>query len=30
MDLENIILGEVNQTPNDMHGMNSLISGYQP
>ena len=26
--LENIILGEVTQTPKDMHGMSSLISGY--
>ena len=28
MELENIILSEVTQTPKDMHGMYSLISGY--
>jgi hypothetical protein len=28
MELENIILSEVSQTPKDMHGMYSLISGY--
>ena len=28
MKLENIILSEVTQTQNDMHGMYSLISGY--
>ena len=28
MELENIILSEVTQTQNDMHGMYSLISGY--
>jgi hypothetical protein len=27
MELENIILSEVPQTPKDMHGMYSLISG---
>ena len=30
MELENIILSEVTQTQKDMHGMYSLISGYQP
>ena len=29
MDLENIILSEVFQTQNDMHGTYSLISEYQ-
>jgi hypothetical protein len=28
MELDNIILSEVTQTPKDMHGMYSLISGY--
>jgi hypothetical protein len=28
MELENIILSEVTETQKDMHGMNSLISGY--
>ena len=28
MELENIILSEVTQTPKDMHGMYSLVSGY--
>jgi hypothetical protein len=28
MELKNIILSEVTQTPKDMHGMYSLISGY--
>jgi hypothetical protein len=28
MELENIILSEVTQTQNDMHGMYSLISEY--
>jgi hypothetical protein len=28
MDLENIILSEITQTPKDMHGMYSLISRY--
>ena len=28
MELENIILNEVTQTPKNTHGMNSLISGY--
>jgi hypothetical protein len=28
LELENIILSKVTQTPNDMHGMYSLISGY--
>ena len=28
MALENIILSEVTQTQNDMHGMYSVISGY--
>ena len=28
MELENIILSEVTQTPKDMHGMYSLINGY--
>jgi hypothetical protein len=28
MELENIIPREVTQTPKDMHGMYSLISGY--
>jgi hypothetical protein len=28
MELENIILSEVIQTPNNMHGMYSLISDY--
>jgi hypothetical protein len=28
LKLENIILSEVTQTQNDMHGMYSLISGY--
>ena len=28
MELENIILSEVTQTPKDMHGMYSLISAY--
>ena len=28
MELENIILSEVSQTPKDMHGRYSLISGY--
>jgi hypothetical protein len=30
MELENIILSEVTQTQNDMHGMYSLISEYLP
>jgi hypothetical protein len=30
MELENIILSEVTETPKDMHGMYSLISGYLP
>ena len=30
MELENIILSEVTQTQKDMHGMYSLIRGYQP
>ena len=29
MELENIILSEVTQTPKDKNGMNSLVSGYQ-
>ena len=29
MELENIILSEVTQTQKDMHGMYSLISGYE-
>jgi hypothetical protein len=28
MELENIILSEVTQTQNDMHGVSSLISGF--
>jgi hypothetical protein len=28
MELENIILSEVTQTPKYIHGMYSLISGY--
>jgi hypothetical protein len=28
IELESIILSEVSQTPNDIHGMYSLISGY--
>jgi hypothetical protein len=28
MELENIILSEVTQTQNDMHGIYSQISGY--
>jgi hypothetical protein len=28
LELENIILSEVTQTPKDIHGMYSLISGY--
>jgi hypothetical protein len=28
MELENIILSEVTQTPKDMHGMYTLISDY--
>ena len=28
MELENIILSEITQTPKDMHGMYSLISRY--
>ena len=28
MELENIILSEVTQTPKDMNGMYSLINGY--
>jgi hypothetical protein len=28
MELENIILSEVTQTPKDIHGMYSLSSGY--
>jgi hypothetical protein len=28
MELENIILSEVTQTPKDKNGMNSLVSGY--
>ena len=28
MELENIILSEVTQTPKDMHGLYSLISEY--
>ena len=28
MELENIILSEVTQTQNDMHGMYSLMSEY--
>jgi hypothetical protein len=30
MEIENIILSEISQTQKDMHGMYSLISGYQP
>jgi hypothetical protein len=30
MELENIILSEVIQSPKDMHGMYSVISGYEP
>jgi hypothetical protein len=30
MELENIILSEVTQTQKDMHGMYSLINGYEP
>ena len=30
MELENTILSEVTQSPKDMHGMYSLISGYWP
>jgi hypothetical protein len=30
MELENIILSKVNQSQKDMHGMYSLIRGYQP
>ena len=30
MELENIILSEVTQSPKINHGMHSLISGYQP
>jgi hypothetical protein len=30
VDLENIILSVINQTPKDMYGMYSLISGYLP
>jgi hypothetical protein len=30
MELENIILSEVTQTQNDMHGIYSLISIYYP
>ena len=30
MELENIILNEVTQTQNNLHGMHSLISGYSP
>ena len=30
MELENIILSEETQTQMDMHGIYSLISGYQP
>ena len=29
MDLENIILSEITQSPKDMHAVYSLISGYQ-
>ena len=29
MELENIILSEVTQTQKDLHGVSSLISGYQ-
>ena len=28
MELENTILSEVTQSPKDLHGMYSLISGY--
>jgi hypothetical protein len=28
MELKNIILSEISQTPKDMRGMYSLISGY--
>jgi hypothetical protein len=28
MELENIILSEITQTQKDMHGVDSLISGY--
>jgi hypothetical protein len=28
MELENIILNELTQTQKDMHGIDSLISGY--
>jgi hypothetical protein len=28
MELENIILSKITQTPKNMHGMYSLISGY--
>ena len=30
MELDIIILTEIIHTPNDMHGMYSLISGYKP
>jgi hypothetical protein len=30
MELENIILSEVTHPQNDIHGMHSLISGYEP
>jgi hypothetical protein len=30
MEIENVILSEVIQTPKDMHGIYSLISGYKP
>jgi hypothetical protein len=30
MELENLFLSEVTQTRKHMHGMYSLISGYQP
>ena len=29
MELENIILSKVTQTQKDIHGMNSVIGGYQ-
>ena len=30
VELENIILNELTQSQNNMHGMYSLISGYEP
>jgi hypothetical protein len=30
MEVENIFLGEVTQSQKNIHGMDSLINGYEP